>query len=353
MDPVVVLTFVILSLLTAVVFLFIFRKKPAASESDASSDYADGLNLLLLGKREQALSKLKEAVKKDSRNIDAYIKIGDIMREIGQVEKAINVHKYLTVRSGLSRKQRQDIIRSLAEDYLAMKEFDKALDVLNKVLESDRNVVWAHEMRLKLLEEKEDWPRAFQVYKDFRKFDHDFSAARLAHYKVQEGVSLRDDNKNKDAQIRFREAMKIAPDTPPAYMNLADLYISENRKEEALKVLKEFVERVPSQSFLAFERIEELLYEGGVYGEIENLYLEIIAKQPDNLMAKLALIENLEKKGEFKKAIDLCHEVLEKDSANKTAKQYLVQLYHRLGQNENALNMALEVINENKDNPSM
>ncbi|MCG8604978.1 tetratricopeptide repeat protein, partial [bacterium] len=313
MDVLVILIFIIGSALIGVILVTLFRKEPSEFSEQASSDYAEGLNFLLLGERENALHKLREAVKKNSANIDAYLKIGDILRELGQVEKAINVHKYLTVRSGLNPRQQEEILRSLAKDYQTAAEFDKALGVLSQVLQHDRTVRWAQDMQLKLYEQKQDWDKAFQVYKEYKKLFKEAPNGKLALYRVQEGLKLIEDGKTKDGQGRFREAMRIDPKNPAAYICLADSLTGEDKGDEALKVLREFVEKIPGQSFLAFERLEGLLYEGGRYGEIVNLYRKIIDKQPDNIDARLALAENYEKKGELGEAISACLGVLERD----------------------------------------
>jgi len=350
MDATVILMFIIISAIVALVALLVFRKKGGENlQEQAANDYADGLNFLLSGEKEKALKKLRSAVTKDSENIDAYLKIGDILRELGQVERAINVHKYLTVRTGLGAKVQQDILASLTKDYIAAEEHDKALAVVNKVLESDKQSVWAREMKLTIYEEKQDWAKAFQVYKDSKKYRTDFSAERLSEYRVKEGLQLLEDNKEKDAQLCFSEAVKLAPENAAAHMYLADCYIHEGRKEEALKLLKEFVTKNPDTSYLAFERIKELLYEGGVYGEIEYLYQDIIRQQPDNVMVMLALAENYEKKGDLDKAIETSLGVIEKDATNKSARKYLVRLYHKTGDKDEALKYALELI-ENSTN---
>lgn len=346
MEPTVLLILLIVSAVIALALIAILRRKPASKLDEAESDYAEGLNLLLVGKREAALKKFRETVTKNSMNIDAYLKIGDILRELGQLDRAINVHKYLTVRSGLTHKQHTEILRSLAKDYMEAKDFDKALSVLNKVIEENKDALWAHKMKLKLFENKEEWEKAFRTYKELRKIDSQFRNGRLALYKVQEGLQLIKNGKDKEAQSRFKDAIKIDPSSPPAYIYLADSYMEEDRKSEALGVLKEFMEKVPSYSYLAFERIKELLYEGGVYGQIENLYHDIIQSQPDNIMAKMALAENYEKKGELQKAVQVCLDVLEKEPTNKAAKKNLVRLYHKSGQDSDALNLALELIDE-------
>ncbi|MFQ5602908.1 MAG: tetratricopeptide repeat protein [bacterium] len=346
MDLAVLLLFIIIGAATALLVLFIFKRKPESSIDTAATDYAEGLNLLLAGDREGALLKLKEAVKKNSRNIDAYLKIGDMLRESGQIEKAINVHKYLTVRRGLNSKEIESISCSLAQDYQAAKDYDRALEVLNRTLEGNKNLTWAHEMKLRIFEQKEEWDSAFQVYREFMKNKNHYDPGRLALYKVQKGLQLIDKGKEKEAQNCFKDAIKTAPTSPPAYIYLADLHKKNNQNSEALKILRQFMEKAPEQSYLAFARIKELLYEGGKYGEIQNVYYDIIEKQPENHMARLALAENFEKKGELEKAIEMCLAVLEKDAAHKLAKKYLVRLYHKSGDNDKAVEQALNLIDE-------
>jgi lipopolysaccharide biosynthesis regulator YciM len=352
MDATLILIFIILSAVTALFIISYFRKSPASGAEDAASDYAEGLNLLLEGDNEGALKKLRAAVKKDSTNVNAYLKIGDILRQRGEITRAINVHKYLTVRTGLSRKQRNDILFSLASDYKEAREYDKALSVAEQVLQDSPEEPWARSMKLQCLEHKEEWGQAYQTLREFDRKQHR-NNFRLALYRVQEGLKLMEEEKNKEARARFKDAIKIAPECPPAYIHLADSYRSEERNQDALEVLKQFIEKNPKQSYLVFERLKELLYHGGVYSEIENVYLEIIEQQPDNLQAHLALVENYEKKGEVEKAIEVCSEILERDGTNQVARKYLVQLYHRTGDDHAAVNMALELINgsiEQKNN---
>lgn len=346
MEATIILLFVVLSAVVALVFFIVFRKKPNSGPDDAASSYAEGLNLLLAGNKEEALQKLRETVSQESNNIDAYVKIGDILRELGQVERAINVHKYLTVRKGVSPKQQHDILRGLARDYQAGDNFEKALGVLNKVLADDRSCSWAQEMKLSLYEAKEDWSHAFQVFKEISPKNGKVKSSRLAVYRVQEGIQLQQEGRDKEAKSRFKDAIKICSEGPPGYIYLAEAYKNEDRKSDALGVLKQFVEKVPEQSYLAFEQLKELLYEGGVYGEIENLYLDVIEKQPDNLMARLGLAEIYEKKGELEAAIDTCQQVLDKDPESKEGRKHLVRLYHKAGKDAEALDIALDLIDK-------
>ncbi len=347
MEMTAILIFVIVGALAALFSLLLFRKKGAPSADHAATCYAEGLNLLLAGEREQALEKLKLAVGVDSENVDAYVKIGDILRSLGDTRRAINVHKYLTVRKGLSLKQHSAILQSLACDYFEAEMYEQALKVLQKVLDVDRNALWAQRMRLKIYEATADWPKAFQAYKALKNQNGGISKRKLALFKVREGLRLSlEAGDEKDAQACFKEAIRIDPEGPAGYIAMADSYVGQKRKDDALRILRKFIERAPADSYLVFGRLKDLLYEGGVYGEIEHIYHEIKKSQPDNLTVRLALAENFEKKGELERAVNECLAVLEKDPENKHARTYLVKLHHKSGNNAAALEVALGLIDE-------
>lgn len=115
-------------------------RRPASRESDAAGDYAAGLNYLVSGETNLALEKLKSTVRKDTDNIDAYIKIGDILRENGKVDQAIKVHRDLTARTSLSLADQLLILRSLEADFEQKQAYDSALKVLEKIYELKKTI---------------------------------------------------------------------------------------------------------------------------------------------------------------------------------------------------------------------
>lgn len=345
------LVIVLVAILVAVpvFFLLVVRRGRRSGGDLAASDYAAGLNYLVVGKKQEALQKFRDAVRRDTGLVDAYLKIGDIYRELGQVQKAIQVHRDLTIRPNLSPTQRLEIFRSLARDYEAAQRYDKAIAVLDNLLDEDRNDLWAREMKLRLFERTEDWEKAFAAYQDLLKSTGRKKNGRLALYKVEDGVKLIRQGKEKEGRARFREALRIDSTCAAAYIYLSDSYIRENRKREALEVLERFVKKVPDKSHLAYQRLEELLYQIEEFGQLEEFYLSVIEDNPDDLQARLALAEFYERKGEMGRAIALCEEVLEKDPNSKTAKKFLVRIYHRSGRDDRAVEYALDLIESEGD----
>jgi lipopolysaccharide biosynthesis regulator YciM len=335
-----------LVILGVIYFGWKFYSHFRARKREVYSPYIDALNLIIAGEKVRAVEKLREAVHLDTNNIDAYIKLGNLLRELNRLDSAIKIHQNLTFRANLKSFQRLEIFKSLAVDYHKSGNIDKSLEMLDKVIAIDEENLWALEEKLVIYETKKEWENAFETLEKILKLKKKDKDARLGFYKVYQGLDLHGKNEGKEARIKFKEAMKSDENCQPAYMYLGDSYIKEDRKEEAVEVWKEFIEKFPSESYKVFDRMEKVLFEIGKFDEIENVYSSILEKDPDNMIAILALADIYDKKGETKNAINLCQSVLEKHPESLFARRFLVKMYHKAGNTKQALNYALELANQ-------
>ena len=333
-------------LILVLVGVIIFLLKRPVKKKDASLEYTTALNYLITGEKEEALKKLRDAVLRDTSNIDAYLKIGDILREQGFVERAIKIHRGLLVRRNLNSGQRIDILKSLIKDYQLAEKYDRAIRVADLLVDLTRNDIWAQDIRLKILEAAGEWDKAIDALKSLQKTKGEKDKTRLALYKVEAGLQCIEDNRERDGRLKFREAIKLDKNCPPAYLYLSDSYIRENRYEDALTELKKFITQVPDRAYLAFNRIKEILFHIGTFGEVENIFRDLLEKHPENEPIRFALADIYERKGELQKAIDLCYNCLERNSGSQQAKRYLVKFLSRTGEKEEAIKYALELIED-------
>ncbi len=339
---------IVASIVVGLVFLGIIAMliRAPRKRKDSAIDYTAALNYLLAGEKQKAYNKLKDAVRADTSNIDAYIKIGDLLRESGYIDRAIKIHRGLTVRNGLTVYERIGILKSLIKDYRSGKRYDRALEMCEQLLEITHNEIWVQELKLELYEEKGDWDKAFDVRKQLMRQQDVTDNSLLALYKVQAGEALAESDKERDARIKFREALKLDNKCAPAYLNLSDSYIREHRLNDALDELIKFVETVPDLAYLAFDRIQNLLFEKGDFGEIESIYQNLLHNNPDNVHIRFALADILERKGEYAAAIDLCEKELERNPESSIAQKYLVKYLAKTGQSEKALDIALRLFED-------
>ena len=79
--------------------------------------YLLGLNYLISNQPDLALAELTKAVKGETDAIEAYLALGNLFREKGQVERAIDIHKSLLHRPNLTDLGRTQALFSLALDF--------------------------------------------------------------------------------------------------------------------------------------------------------------------------------------------------------------------------------------------
>lgn len=108
--------------------LFFGKNKNSSANADITETkdmtalelYIRGMQELIKSNSDTALVYLKESVKKDSDNVDAYIKVGDILREKGFASKATMIHYEVLLRDNLDFYLKKAALKSLIKDYKAM-----------------------------------------------------------------------------------------------------------------------------------------------------------------------------------------------------------------------------------------
>ena len=100
----------------------------------------EALNAMVRGDRRIALNHLRDVVKQDTNHIDAYLQMGDILREEGNAQAAVKIHQSLTVRPNLSNDINRDIHKSLALDFEQLGQFAKARREAEFVLKQNKKM---------------------------------------------------------------------------------------------------------------------------------------------------------------------------------------------------------------------
>ena len=304
--------------------------------------YVEALNAIISGDVRTALQKLRETVQIDSHNVDAYLKLGDLLRQEGDIDRALKVHKSLTVRS-LSSPERAEVLKALASDYLAARKYDQARACAEEILTHERKELWALDILLSIHEEMNEWDRAFETLKQIQKFRRIRDNELLALYKVQAGKALDESGDNHRARLKYKEALRIDERCTPAYLSIGDSYVRENRLKDAIVSWKKLIEDVPEYASLTFDRLEKAHFELGDFSSVVRIYENLISRRPDDLRALFAFVRIKEKMGDIKEAVALCHQALEKEPKSMEAQWHLVKCYHAQGDDARAIEHALHL----------
>jgi lipopolysaccharide biosynthesis regulator YciM len=296
---------VFLLALTTLIFIYTYydRFKREKKGKDPTT-YIDGLKAMLDGRDELAFGKFRSAVAEDSSNIDAYVRIGNILRKYNKTDKALQVHKDLTIRHGLTADDKIIILRALAEDFISVAETQSAQAAINELLSLESDNRWANEKMLEIHSQAGNWEEAYIYKEKLAKLDGGKAKSGLAIYKFLQGEVLYNKKEYHKARIHFKDAINIDSACVPAYIYIGDSYLAENREEDAVAFWKKLISAVPDASHFVLGRLKRALFDLGKFGEISTLCGEILEASPKNLDARLTLAEYHFKKGEYQVAIE-------------------------------------------------
>ncbi len=287
----------------AAIYLFYNRAIKEKQAKDPAI-YIEGLKALLEGRDEQAFSKFREVVSDDSANVDAYIRIGNILRKYDKADRALQVHKDLTLRQGLTRDEKISVLLAMAEDYILLKDLSSASSALKELLHLDGHHRRALEKLLEVYVKQGDWDAAYETKEQLVKLSGDKGKGELAIYRFFQGKKLYDEKKFHKSRIVFKEAIGLNTTCAPSYIFIGDSYIAENRIEDAVEIWRKMLVAVPEDAHLVLSRIKKGLFELGRFGEISDVCREVIEVSPTNLDARLSLADYYTKKGEYTTAIE-------------------------------------------------
>ena len=292
--------------ITAAVY---FRpKKPRRFESL----YTDALNAIVRGDSKTALKLLRDVVKQDTNHINAYLQMGEILREQGHAQQALKIHQSLTVRPNLDNDVKIDIHRSLALDFLSFDNFIKAKQEAEFVLKIEKKNTWALEFLLNIAERERDWILAAKLAMDIQKIKQKQDPSKLAQFQVFEGLDKLSKDDRNGALHCFQKALEIDPNYGQAHRRLGDFYAENRDLIKAIEHWEQFALLDPDNADNIFSKIETALYDLGRYSEVEKFYKRMLDQNPGNLNALAHMANVLEEKGERQQALDLVDSAMEK-----------------------------------------
>ncbi len=322
----------------ALVFLaliFSLEKRGSRDKRRFPENYINGLRALIANDDDTAFVKLKQAVAEDTDNIDAYLKLGDLFRKRGQLEKAIRIHRELTLRKNIDSAMASLVRQSLATDYILSEKYDSALDILEKLVKDSSYRAWAQEKILEVYEKTGQWEKAFNKSKGLLKSKD--QQKRLAIFRHLSGNDLFSKGEFHKARLAFKDALHYDEEFAPAYIMIAESYLAENRKRDAVEFFKKLAANVPNEAYQVVYKMEQTLFELGQFTEVETIYNNILQEHPDDTDILKSLAGIAEKKGDIQSAIDILKQAVSVNKDDVTAAAKLIEFYLNNGQKEKAL----------------
>lgn len=279
-----------------------------------SPHYLLGLNFLVAGQLDAAIEELSRAARLHPSSLEVRLMLGNLYREKGQVGRAIQEHQSLLQMPRLTKLEHASVLLCLGLDFRRGGFVDRAMDAFTEVLRLDPNNRHALVHLEKLHEEQHQWTEAYAIRQRLAALDEPGQQAPhqtiLAFLETELGRQALAEGRHADAIRRFHAAIESAPTVPPPYLHLGEARLAAGDRAGAIAAWERVIEVAPDRAYLVFPRLEAAYAAEGAPHRFVELCRRLIAKNPQDWRARLALGRHLAAHGQPAAALEVLFDAL-------------------------------------------
>ena len=303
--------------------------------------YVEGLQAALDGRTADAIARFKEAVAADSDNVDAYIRLGDLFMQQGEVERAIKVHENLALRRNLGKSDEKKVLQALVRDYVKTDRKVKAISLLEELVHLDKSDAASIEKLAELYIETGAWDKCEEQLRELAR--HQAQRQRAARLYTEYGRAYPKDNPGA-ALAGFETALKLDPGSIAARLYLGDHQLGQGDINAAIKTWNDILELAPEKNALVRDRLERAYFDAGKFEDITALYEKLLRQVPDDSGLVVALAEIYQKKEDLSSAIRLLERFAGKSATEVLPRVSLATMYLARGESDRARQVLAQVL---------
>ena len=277
-----------------------------------STHYMQGLHYATTGQTDLAISELAKVARDDPDAVEVLQVLGNLLREKGQVERAIQTHQGLVARPDLTRAERAHALASLGTDFRKAGFLDRADAVFNQVLDLDPKNIHALMGLQKLHEDQRAWRDAYEVQTRLSRLRKSDATLVLAHLQAEMGREAAVAGREDAAEKAFKTALSLDRRVFPAHLGLADLAAARD-PGRAAAILQEAIQIAPERAYLAFDRLARAYAASGEPSRFVALCESIIDQDPRDWRARVALARHLRDQSRYEEACGLLLRAVEQN----------------------------------------
>ena len=304
--------FQIILLITLFIFFLLFytvsnRSKNIPSDTES---FNNALKALVNGNKDKAYALLRDIITKDSNNIDAFLLLGDIVRE-KDIKQAIKIHQTVVLRPKISKNKKIEAHVALCKDFLAEGNFIRAENELETIIKMDNSNKWALINLKKIATNNKNWKDALKYEKKLMKIDvnHKKNDESMLNYFIAMDYKSKENIKNYAYYLdKSASCDKIHSDS---LLELANHNI--DNIDQAITYYKLFAKNKPSERIVAYNKVENLLFDNKRFEDVEILYKDLLNKGFDGF-ALNRLIDIMLEKNEKAEATELVDRFMKSDN---------------------------------------
>jgi lipopolysaccharide biosynthesis regulator YciM len=282
-----------------------------------SPHYMLGLNFLVANQIDQAIDELSKAAEAAGDPLEIHLILGNLYREKGQVGRAIQAHQTLLQRPKLRRLEHANVLLCLGLDYRSGGFVDRAIEAFTEVLKLDPANRYALSNLEKLYEDQHQWDQAYAARQKLAAMSSSGEGTEaprhdevLAFLENEFGQAALKSQNLREAARRFQAAVDRDTRNAPARLSLGDVLAREGQMADAIAAWEQLIEVSPERAYLAFPRLESAYSKTGAPQRFPALCEKLIAANPQDWRARLALARFTASHGNPTRAIELLFDAL-------------------------------------------
>ena len=350
---------IILVILSFIAYInFDYTSKYKKTEKDL---YYEALDLLIGGKLKEAYATLLSLIKNDTSNVKAYLKLGQVLREIGNPERALKIHRGLLIRKDLTTYENIELLRNIALDYKHLKKINDSIIQCLEILKIEKRNEWALLQLVDLYKSIDNWNSSQKYLERYQKITGNLDSRILGLYLIKQGQIEFDKKDFIKARSLFEEGLNMYDELGISYKLTGDTYSEESEveyqksKEEdsdesiekakdllskALLMWIKYAQHKPMHSSSVMHLIKDSLFALDRYSELEHILKDLVERDSNNISALITLADYYSLQGENDKSISLLDSIKGKDKESVLARMVRLRL---------RFNISSKVTDEMKD----
>ncbi len=209
------------------------RAKIQPNKKSIKSEYFKGLNFLVNEEPDKAIEVFIQALEVDDETVELHMALGGLFRRRGQVDRATRVHQNLIARPSLNDEQRALAVLELALDYHKAGWLDRAENLFKELLDINAYKRRAIDGLARIYEQEKEWQKAIDILQRLKNPDRLEASSRISHYYCELAELAIAESSLDDAHHYLLAAEKEAPTVARTTLLQGDLYYAQNKDEKA------------------------------------------------------------------------------------------------------------------------
>lgn len=215
-----------------------------AAESDSSRHlarhYFQGINFLLNEQPDQAIDTFIRSVEVTPATLETHLALGNLMRQRGEMERAIRVHQNLLSRPNLSIPQIRQAHLELGRDFLKAGLFDRAERLFLALVEEDSGELRQASLRhlVQIYRDEQEWDKAIRAAEmmDKKRFARERNGwVEQSHFCCELALQAMASGDFLQARRQLKAALKFNGQSARANMLWGDLELRLGNYAEAIR----------------------------------------------------------------------------------------------------------------------